>query len=86
MKTKTTVSPSEPSTTRHERELMEHALGIQIVCGKKTKGGYRNYFVVGPGETDFGTWTSLVERGLAFHGRSLGNDFFGVTDLGRAEL
>ncbi len=74
------------TTTKHERELMEHALGIHVVGGKKTKGGYRNYFVVGPGETDFDTWQSLCGRGLAVQGKSLGNDFFAVTDAGKAEL
>lgn len=73
-------------TTLEEREMMEHALGIQVKCGQKTKGGYRNYFAAGPGR-DTEIWNGLVEKGLAVKGQSRwGDDYFHVTDAGKKEV
>lgn len=74
-------------TTKEEREIMGHSLGIQSIGGKKTKGGYRNYFVVGPGCKDFDLCSGLVEKGLMQrHDSRWGGYYFSVTDTGKAEI
>lgn len=77
---------SDIATTKRERELMEHALGIQMKGGKKTKE-YRNYFTVNPGSDMDIAWTGLSDRGLAECYRDEpGYKAYSVTDLGRAQL
>ena len=78
---------SEVLTTRMEREIIEHALGIRVVGGKKTKGGYRNYFIAGGADIDI--CRELVAKGLMIEGRSspiAPDPCFAVTDAGKKEV
>lgn len=74
-------------TTRKQREMMEHAIGVP--CRRGSKPGWRNYYSVHADNTvDVTTWRALVDAGLAKEGgMSMGRlIFFHVTDSGFAEL
>lgn len=78
---------NEVLTTRMEREIIEHALGIQVKGGKKTKGGYRNFFAAYPESRDYDTCIRLRNKGLMVQGASrLGPTYFHVTDAGKKEV
>ena len=74
---------SEVQTTKKERNIMRHALGI-------TGGGssYRNYFSTGPGCTDYEACQGLVDKGLmTVRKHPFCDDYlFYVTDAGKAEV
>lgn len=73
------------SLTANERELMEHALGLNY-----HRTSFRNHFVTGPGSTDWDAWQSLVDRGFAVRREpspiSGGDYVFTVTDEGKSVL
>jgi hypothetical protein len=78
-------------TTRKQRELMEHAIGLAACKGTrgKVKPGWRNYFCASPGGTDALDWIALVRAGLAIEGRTdtAGDSvYFHVTDAGFIDL
>ena len=78
---------SEVLTTRMEREIIEHALGIKVKGGEKTKGGRRNFFATYPGTSDYDTCIRLRNKGLMVQGSSyLGPTYFHVTDAGKKEV
>lgn len=77
--------PPLPEPTDEQREIMRHALGLN-----RGNREYRNYFVTGPGTTDYPHCEALVAAGLMARraGSQLsGGDFiYSVTDTGRAVL
>ncbi|MCD8139297.1 MAG: hypothetical protein LUE17_05895 [Planctomycetaceae bacterium] len=73
----------EISTTKREREIMRHALGLS-----SKDSSYRNYFSTGPESDDYEVCQGLVEKGLMTV-RKLpfcNNFLYYVTDAGKAEL
>jgi hypothetical protein len=73
-----------PMTTRHQREMMEHAIGHPMPRGSKP--GWRNYYCTDPDDAD---WMALVAAGLAIRGRTInGGDsgYFHVSEAGYKEL
>lgn len=77
---------SAVSLTEQERDAMAHAIGHHSAKGCSVHGG-RNYYVTA---SDDPLWCSLVERGLARHGRmdvfGEGQGCFHVTDKGIAAV
>jgi hypothetical protein len=71
--------------TDEQREIMRHALGLN-----RRGSEYRNYFVTGPGSTDYPHIEALVAAGMMT--KRAGNvlsgydDTYMVTDAGRAAL
>ncbi|MFA5580541.1 MAG: hypothetical protein WDA25_01155 [Paracoccaceae bacterium] len=61
--------------TPTQKELARHALGLP----NKRKQTYRNHFMAGPGHSDYGEWTALVDADLAR--RRSGNELTGGDDL-----
>lgn len=81
------AAKSEIATTRAEREILEHSLGIQKIGGKKTKGGYRNYFAASPGSPDYELCVGLADKGLMRQRPSTeGLVYFHVTDAGKKDI
>lgn len=73
-------------TTLQERHILEHSLGIQVKAGKKTPGGYRNYFY-SPYRTDTHQMClGLVKKGLMRQGLMGSDDYFSVTPAGMREI
>lgn len=75
---------SEPLTTRKQREMMEHAIGVPAPRGSKP--GWRNYYSTAHDDAD---WIALVAQGLAFKGRRINGEesgTFHVTEAGFSEL
>jgi hypothetical protein len=72
-----------PLTTRKQREMMEHAIGVPARRGSKP--GWRNCYNTTADDAD---WTALVASGLAILGHAVpgGSAYFHVTDAGYAEL
>jgi len=62
-------------------ELARHALGLP----NKRRMSYRNYFIAGPGHSDFDDWTEMVAIGVAVITRkynSTGETCFRLTRAG----
>lgn len=72
-------------TTLHEREILEHSLGIQMRGGKKTRGGYRNYFMAGYHTDMHRSCLRLVEKGL-MRTQCGSAEYFAVTELGMKQI
>ena len=74
---------SEVLTTKKERDIMRHALGI-------TGGGssYRNYFCTGPGSSDYDACQELVAKGLMTVRKHpfCADNLYYVTDAGKTEV
>lgn len=74
-------------TTRKQREMMEHAIGVPARRGSKP--GWRNYYSVhADNSQDVADWRALVASGLAMEGgMTMGRlIYFHVSDAGFAEL
>jgi hypothetical protein len=69
---------------QRELEVLRHAIGSDIYGRTRSD---RNYFITGPGSTDYTTCVALVQRGLMNRtpGNAItgGGDVFRVTDTGR---
>ena len=69
--------------TDKQREILRHALGF----GRRTRPGWRNYFVTGPGSDDYADCEALVAAGLMTKRSggplSGGDPVYRVTDAGQ---
>lgn len=76
--------PGEIATTKRQREIMRHALGLNN--GGRDLG--RNHFATGPGCNDYEVCMQLVDLGLMVARRVswVPDILFMVTDAGKAEL
>lgn len=72
--------------TEPETNTLEHALGIQVKAGRKTKGGYRNYFCSGADTLQ--VCLDLVRKGMLkeFKQSEGTNTFFTVTLAGKIAI
>jgi len=69
--------------TDKQREILRHALGF----GRRTRPGWRNHFVTGPGSDDYADCEALVAAGLMTKRSggplSGGDPVYRVTDAGQ---
>ena len=72
--------------TDKQRDILRHALGF----GRRTRPGWRNHFVTGPGSDDYADCEALVAAGLMTKRSggplSGGDPVYRVTDAGEALL
>lgn len=88
------ISPMEIQTTKHERELLDHAVGERKTTknrkAKNLKDCFRNYFAASPDSDDDILWQGLVAKGLAvLVGKPrewLPHNTYSVTEAGFKEL
>lgn len=70
-----------------QHNILRHALGLSSVGMKGSDREYRNYFVTGPGSTDYPHCEALVAAGLMTkhpgHALTGGDPMFVVTEAGR---
>jgi hypothetical protein len=71
----------------NDLEVLRHAISADKYGQRRND---RNYFITGPGSTDYPTCTALVERGLMYRtpGNAItaGEDVFRLTDAGFAHV
>jgi hypothetical protein len=69
-----------------QRDILRHALGF----GRRTRPGWRNHFVTGPGSDDYADCEALVAAGLMTKRSggplSGGDPVYRVTDAGQDAL